>query len=154
MENLTAAKADVKKVYDAGNNTQKALIRKLFPKESFDKGIMDKVKTFEDACKIKKISPKSIELKGLTKDEIAYRKLKIIAEVLNEGWKPDWMNSNESKWWPWFYLNVKSGLGLSFVGVDGVNSASAVGSRLCFKSRELAEYVAKQFTAIYGDYLK
>ncbi|MFA5014319.1 MAG: hypothetical protein WC549_02085 [Actinomycetota bacterium] len=42
--------------------------------------------------------PGYLNAKGLfTKKELALRKLRQIADHLNEGWKPDWENSNTSK---------------------------------------------------------
>lgn len=111
------------------------------------------IKTFEDACKALKVefNPPA----GLTKDEIAYMKLKIIAASLNKGWKPNWHDHSEWKYYPWFYMgdrDASAGVGFSCFGCDYGRSSSSVGSRLCFKSSELAEYAGKQFEDIYRDY--
>jgi len=66
---------------------------------------MDRIKTFEDACAELELYPEEVLagfMKTASTDEIAYRKLRIIAEALNEGWKPDWSNSDEYKYYPWF----------------------------------------------------
>ena len=91
---------------------------------------------------------------GFTKDEIAYRKLKTIAEALNEGWRPDWANSNEYKYWPWFVYNPAAA-GFSCANTNGAASDTAahVGSRLCYKTRELATYAGRQFEGLYNDFL-
>jgi hypothetical protein len=60
---------------------------------------MKKIKTFEDACKALKIN--FTPAADLTKDELAYMKLKIIAKALNEGWVPNWNNWDEWKYYPW-----------------------------------------------------
>jgi hypothetical protein len=85
-----------------------------------------------------------------------YFKLIKIAEVLNEGWEPNWDNANEPKYYPWFYMDSKagSGFGLSYHGYVDVNSYSTVGSRLCFKTRELAIYAGQQFINEYLEYMK
>jgi len=85
-------------------------------------------------------------------DERAYLKLKFIVKALNEGWKPNWDDSNEGKYSPWFYLDGGSS-GFRFGDFDGWDSHSYVGSRLCFKSRELAEYAAKQFLSTYKEFM-
>ena len=114
-----------------------------------------KIKTFEDACKALKLDPVKVlpKVSGMPKHHqeamIAHAQLVIIAEALNGGWKPDWDNHNEWKYYPWFRM---SGSGLSFYGYDGSSSDSGVGSRLCFKSRELAEYAGKQFLDIYTEF--
>ena len=114
-----------------------------------------KIKTFEDACKKLGITPTAIpETRTLPKQHIkailAHYKLVIIAEALNDGWKPDWKNSSQYKYYPWF--NLSSGSGLSYDGYDNRFSYSHVGSRLCFKSSELAEYAGKQFKKLYQEY--
>lgn len=119
--------------------------------------ITDQVKTFEDACEILGIDGDVITgsisdaLAGDADSIAAYAKLIIIARALNEGWKPDWSNNSQYKYVPWF--KHKSGFGLSFGGYGGWRTFTAVGSRLCFKTKELAEYAATQFADLYNDYL-
>ncbi len=123
-------------------------------KKATPQSIMDRVKTFEDACEVLELDDVQIGVKGLyedTKSIEAYAKLTIIARALNEGWKPDWSNHNQYKYVAWF--THKSGLGLSCRDYVSWFSHTHVGSRLCFKSRELAEYAGKQFEDIYRDYL-
>ena len=86
----------------------------------------------------------------------AHCKLIIIAEALNEGWTPDWSNDEEWKYYPWFdleeSLKKEPGSGLSYGGCDIDGSLSTVGSRLAFKTRELAKYAGEQFSVLYEDY--
>ena len=118
-----------------------------------EKNIMDRVKTFEDALFIKGLTYDEFYIdfinKNDTKDEIAYKKLKLITSVLNEEWTPNWSDSNENKYFP--YFSVGSGFGFS--ATTYAYSLSAFGSRLCFKSRELSNYAGRQFEAIYKEYL-
>lgn len=123
-------------------------------KKQTTQSITERVKTFEDACEILGLDDVQIGVKGLdedTKSIEAYAKLTIIARALNEGWKPDWSDHSQYKYVAWF--THKSGLGLSYHDCDFWGSCTGVGSRLCFKSRELAEYAGKQFEDIYRDYL-
>jgi hypothetical protein len=87
----------------------------------------------------------------LSLDEKAYRILKMLALSLNEGWVPDWNNDSEYKYYAWFYMGGSSGF--RFLGCDYWSSRSGVGSRLCFKSRVLAEHAGKNFTAIYKQFM-
>jgi hypothetical protein len=111
-----------------------------------------KIKTFENACKKLGISMAlpNVEMipKHLQKQVIADYKLVVIAEALNEGWKPDWNNSSEYKYYPWFKMS-SSGVGFSCGGCGCVGSVSVVGSRLVFKNIELAKYFGKQFINIH-----
>lgn len=113
--------------------------------------ITTRVQTYEDACSVTGEPPvdeAKLKKAGLTDDEIAYRKIKTIAKALNEGWVPDWSNSNQKKWFPWFDLS--SG-GFVFDATYCANSCAAAGnaSRLCLKSDELATYAGKQFLHLY-----
>ena len=113
------------------------------------------ITTFEQACEVKGIDPGIYPQvpEDLQKPIIAAAKLIIIINVLNEDWKPNWKDFDENKYYPWWDMNDSSSP--SGFGLDGVTydySGSAVGSRLCFKSEELARYAATQFEAIYKDY--
>ena len=124
-------------------------------KKSKSKSITDRVKSFEDACQeLGYGGTVSIEVPKVLdgdKDSIgAYAKLIIIVRALNEGWTPDWNDTNEYKYYPW--MEYKSGVGFSCLDFVNSFSGSGVGSRLCFKTRELAEYAAKQFQDLYNEF--
>lgn len=120
------------------------------------KDITKRVKTYADACAVLGIEPINEEVftkLGFTKDEIAYRKLKTVIEALNEGWQPDWSDRSEYKYWNWFvYRTSSAGFGCAnTVSAPTVTNAN-VGSRLCFKTRELAAYAGRQFEDLYNDF--
>jgi hypothetical protein len=123
--------------------------------------VIERVKTFEDVCEELGIDtdgalpykePKEGDLYSLSADKIAtnaFVKVSLIAKALNEGWWPNWDDSNEYKYYPWFDMRDGSGSGFSGSAYHGSHSNTGVGSRLCFKSRELCEYAAKQFEEVY-----
>ena len=118
--------------------------------------IKDKVKSFEDACKVLDITPSVPVVTGIPekyqKPLIANYQLMVIAEALNEGWTPDWSNGEWDKWYPWFNMDNSSSAGrFSFYVADFRLSLSSFGSRLCFKSEELAEYAGTQFLELYRE---
>jgi hypothetical protein len=115
--------------------------------------ITDRVKDFVDACIEDGIKPADVYNSSETEDEIAYKKLKRIAKVLNEGWEPNWNDGNERKWWPWFKWSAGSGFDFSYSGYLCDHSHATVGSRFCLKSEELANYFGKQFLPIHNDLL-
>ena len=94
----------------------------------------------------------SIENLEIPKHIIAHLQLIIIAKALNEDWTPDWSDDDVYKYYPWFNMESSSAGGFVYCDSFNWNSVTYVGSRLCFKSRELAEYAAKQFQNIYEDY--
>lgn len=118
------------------------------------------IKTFEGACKVLGHDPKKVlpKVTGFPKHHqkalIATAKLIIINEALNfvdngkKKWVPDWNNTSEGKYYPWFWLD-KPGFRLD--GVDFDRSVTGVGARLVYRTRALAEYAAKQFAPLYKD---
>lgn len=113
----------------------------------------------------------------ITEDFIAYFKLRIIVSALNEGWEPKF-EKGEYRYYPWFYLYTKeeydelddeqkgrcvlrSGYSTSsFVGFvncgasyDASVSSSFNGSRLAFRTRELADYAGRQFIEEWADFM-
>ena len=118
--------------------------------------IIEKVKSFEDACKLLDITPSVPVVTGIPekyqKPLIANYQLMVIAEALNEGWTPDWSNGEWDKWHPWFDMDDSSSAGrFSFGASVDQDSDSTVGSRLCFKSEELADYAGTQFLELYRE---
>lgn len=131
------------------------------------KDITKRVKTYTDACAVLGIEPINEEVftkLGFTKDEIAYRKLKTVVEALNEGWRPDWSDRSDYKYWNWFVYNPSpagfgyasdgayAGFGSAHTAYAPTNTHTNVGSRLCFKTRELAAYAGRQFEDLYNDF--
>ncbi len=115
------------------------------------------IKTFEDACKKENIDPEKLpNVKDIPeefgKPIIAVFKLFIIFKAINNGWKPDWSNSNEYKYYPWFYV-LSSGFGFDVSTYDSTCTVTGVGSRLCCDSSEKAKYIATQFEEEYKDFL-
>lgn len=173
----------------AYNNTDangRESLEHLFGKELFaPKDIKERVKTFEDAVAIlgndnqAVIDYYAIADATCTEDILAFAKLRVIADALNDGWRPKF-DGKEYRFYPWFYLYTKK----EYEGLDedekkecrvvgrSVSHAYACGclviasayhassysyahygSRLAFKTRELAEYCGKQFIDIWEKYL-
>ena len=112
------------------------------------------IKTFEDACAKLHLNPETVlpDLIGFPSQHqkalLSHAKLVIIAEALNDGWKPNWDDDVEYKYYPWF--DMENGFVFNVCGYDP--QLSDVGSRLCFRSRAIAEYIGKQFEGLYTDY--
>lgn len=111
------------------------------------------------------------------RDVLAFLQLRIIAAALNEGWKPKF-TEDEWRYYPWFFICTKeewekmtpqqksrvvgrsNDSAYAFGGLVCANADSAssysysgIGSRLAFKSEELAKYAGKQFIEIYAEYI-
>lgn len=158
-DNVEEAQDTVKKLTeDEGNGS----IFDYFYKEEDYEEITDRVKTYEDACKVLGVEPineQNAKAQGFRSDEIARRKLETIAAALNEGWKPDWNNTDQYKYYPYFYIQEnakgKGSAVLSCADADRAAAATAayIGSRLCFYASRLARYAGNQFTDLYEQIL-
>lgn len=124
--------------------------------------ITDRVKSYTDACNvlgIESMNEQDMKEQGYRPDEIARRKLETITEALNEGWKPDWNNTDEYKYYPYFYIkeNAKAqgtaGLASATVINAASDTAADFGSRLCFHDSETARYAGRTFTELYEQIL-
>lgn len=124
--------------------------------------ITDRVKSYTDACNVLGIEPmneQDMKEQGYRPDEIARRKLETITEALNEGWKPDWNNTNEYKYYPYFYIeeNAKAqgtaGLASAYTHYAASYTYANIGSRLCFHDSETARYAGRTFTELYEQIL-
>lgn len=161
MSKTSITKQEAIEAYDSSNEDQKKFLEKVFGEEIFTKSIRDRVKTFEDALAIVGKNPNRdilLQYNGADKEiiaAVAFLKLSIICRALNEDWVPDWSNSDERKYYAWLEYGEReaspSGFGFSRSRYDDSNTYSIVGSRLCYKSSELAIYAGQQFEALYND---
>lgn len=145
-----------------------------------ERPVTERVKTFDDACKEVGIDAEKWleEHKNDDVNLLAFLKLRIIVEALNEGWKPKF-DCKEYRYSPYFYYCTKKDVDnmdenensrLLFIGdaaADGSlyglpvsyaihafsASSAALGARLALKSRELAIYCGNQFYEIWIDFL-
>ena len=158
METLQISKQNAVVAFNKADNSGKSLLVNLFGKETFSQKITDRVKTFVDALArdgdqdetTLEFINSTVKHPDLVSTQ-AYMKLVVIARVLNEGWTPDWADSDQYKYQPWF--KHKSGFGLACDGYAYWSTLTTVGSRLCFKTSDLATYAATQFADIYNDFL-
>jgi hypothetical protein len=82
---------------------------------------------------------------------LAYLKLLIIFAAINNGWKPDWSNYTQSKYYPYFSA-LSPGLDSPGSYCSYGHFITTVGSRLCTFSREAALHIGRYFQAEYADF--
>lgn len=183
METLNIEKEKAINAYQQGSEEQKKVLEQLFGKETFrPKMVTDRIKTFNDALKelgpnhslVKEYE--AICKADVTENTIVYSRLCVITAALNEGWRPRFVKE-EYRYFPYFYLYTNEEIicmseeeksrvvfrsNSSAYAYGGVAYACAyndsvyvanVGSRLAFKTEELAEYAGKQFLKLYAYYL-
>lgn len=161
--------------------------------EKDNRPVTERIKTFEDACNelgednlMVRVYQTLIARAGKTeqslaewmgKDVVAFLKLRIITEALNEGWHPKF-TEDEYRYYPWFYIYTKEEYdnfseeekrrcvgrafssasaygGLVYSAAFNASSYSYAGSgvRLAFSNRDLAEYAGRQFIDIWADFV-
>lgn len=117
--------------------------------------IKDRVKSYEDACAELGRQPyneDALMKLGLTRNDIAYQKMVVIVEALNEGWKPDVCDSNVRRWYPWFKPNGSpSSFAFRDSDCDYGSASAGSGSRLALKSEELADYCGIHFLELWKE---
>ena len=148
------------------NEDEDANVFDFYTEEQEYTDIIERVKSYADACdvlSVPQLDEKAMLSAGFRPDEIARRKLETITAALNEGWKPDWNDTIECKYYPWFYIIPGKGkdpdgnpngapAGLSSAATYSAASAtiSHFGSRLCFHDRRTAFYAGNTFTDLYA----
>ncbi|MFH1121772.1 MAG: hypothetical protein V1775_18270 [Bacteroidota bacterium] len=118
--------------------------------------VTERIKTFEDAQREtgRPDVPEFLDVpEDLREYFKAHYKMAVIAEALNEGHKANWEDNNEQKWFPWFRMS-SSGFAFGATVCCCSTTAAGYGTRLCFKSDELATYAGKQFIEIWNDILR
>ena len=170
---------DALKAYKNADNYGKKILEDLFGKEFYKIDVKERVKCLEGAITALGMENQAVKdyyaiaRKTSTKDIIAFAKLRVIAEALNEGWKPNSDVWNDNYYASFIlytkeeyeeleekkklecieicrtdkeriYAKADSKLAVSYVDSD---------NKISFKSRELARYCGRQFFDIWKDYL-
>ena len=160
--------------------------------EKDNRPVTERIKTFEDACNelgedhpmvsvydalVSRANGEQSLAEWMGKDVVAFLKLRIIADALNEGWHPKF-TEDECRYYPWFYIYTKEKYdnfseeekrrcvgraynnafadgGLVYSNAYNASSCSYTlsGVRLAFSTKELAEYAVKQFIDIWTDFV-
>ena len=190
MDKIEIKKETVFSAYKNANKEEKEFLEHMFGEDIFKQlNVQIRIKTFKDAldelhsrsdngdnhAKILIDEYNYIARNSVSCDLLAYCKLRIITEALNEGWKPKF-NQGEKRFYPNFRLQTKEELELQdnfssrVVGRGGSfanaycglvyayalyassSSNAHYGSRLAFKDQKLAEYAGNQFIELYAEY--
>lgn len=167
------------KAYKNADNNSKKILEDLFGKEFYKIDIKERVKCLEGAITALGMENQAVKdyyaiaRKTSAKDIVAFAKLRVIAEALNEEWKPNshiWMGNYYTSFILYtkeefeeleekkklecleicssdkesIYAEANSKLAVSYVDSD---------NKISFKSRELARYCGRQFFDIWKDFL-
>ncbi len=152
METLEIKKEAALKAHGNASSKGRELLENLLGKKTFLKEVTERIKTIDDVLEDNNITQKELNTMFINVPEhLKYQYVaELIAKSLNEGWLPDWDNGEYDKYYPWFKM---SSSGFRYGVFDGWGTVSSVGSRLCFKSSELARYAGEQFTDVYRKFM-
>lgn len=149
---LTLKKETAKKLYPESPEWFQKVLNESFGEDLFKKKTFDEIKTLEDAAEATGHGIGYLRMQDPeSQDEWAYRMLKMVVKAINCTWTPDWDNTNQRKYWPYFGLS--SGFGFSGSYYYYGSTITDVGSRLCFETEEKCIYAAKNFLDIYEQFL-
>jgi hypothetical protein len=127
---------EVNEMFKASDDNQKNILDKFLIR---DNGVMDKVTSYKTACKVLGIEPNH---------KTSYERLTTIIKALNNGWKPNFKDSNERKYYNYFHNNQS---GFSFYAVYCYYTNMLVPSALYLKDEETALYANKIAFKEYED---
>lgn len=157
IQTLKIEKEKAKQIFKEAPESLREILISTFGADTFKLNVIDRIKTFADAYEAadektrdefdQQIHP------NLSEHIVARLKLILIAKVLRGEWEPDFSNSNQEKWFPWFKFSAGSGFGFSGSGCGYGRTLAAVGSRLCFPNEELSNYFGKQFIKLHRAHL-
>jgi hypothetical protein len=154
---LQIEESTAREVYKKADTQLKSILEESFGKEFFEPKIQDRVKTIDDVLRILKLKKNQVIPYAKPKNKAqrsanAFALIPLIAKVLNgKDWIPDFLNTNQYKYYPWFRRTSGGWVGDGHSGGDV--DVAHLGSGFYFKNSELALYAGNQFLEIYKDYL-
>jgi hypothetical protein len=147
--------------YRNGTDEQKKVLVELFG-EIEPKNVMERVKTFDDACRELGEDNEYVKdyraLFNVPADVFAYYQLRIICAALNEGWKPDYTDDEQPKYVPYFFLCdedfKKRNPGRTYHKLSGVRfGGNANNGASCGLACSLSHYAPSTAAALFGSRL-
>lgn len=161
MCKIELSATQVAAIYKGGNEESRKILKESIG-EHFSSvfPITERVQSFDDAvneigndhplCQVLSTLKYGYRSDVVRKDLLAYLKISIIAEALNEGWEPA---GDENRWYPFFELSEDSdSVVFTHSGTTDPDCLSD-SVKLAYKSEELASYAGETFVEIYADFV-
>lgn len=148
-EKIEASKVTVLEAYAKADRDGKDLLEVVFGKDKF-KSSSDWMNVWNKFCKDNKLKVVLPHANPKDSDEEwdnSCVMLRNIFKIKRGKWKPDWNDSSQYKWFP--YFSCSSGFGFEYSYSIFEYSTSYVGSRLCLPTEKLSNSVAKEFLPIF-----
>ena len=112
------------------------------------------IKTFEDACKAQNLDATKVipDFSYFPEQDrqamINHAKLVIIHNAIRGDWTPDWNDSSQYKYYPYF----KMGSSFGFNDCHNWYAYSGVSSRFALKNKDQVKHVVKYFEELFKEY--
>ncbi len=153
---MEITKEEALKLYPKTEDWFKEILVKEFGRDAFLGADFRNLKTFDDCCVLCGTTEDEFEKKWVEIpvdfQTVALERLKIINRAISGAWEPDYFNTDQYKWFPWFRVS-SSGLDFSGSDCDCVSSCAYVGFRLCFESEEKADHAGRHFTKYFQEFI-
>lgn len=153
---LEITKETALRLYPKSEDWFKEILEKEYTRELFLGTDFRNLKTFDDCCRICGTTEEEFEKKWaeipIDFQSVAFERLKIINQAINQEWVPDHFDTNQYKWAPWFNVS-SSGFDFACSDYAYANSGASVGFRLCFESEEKANHAGKYFTKYFQEFI-
>lgn len=154
MKHLKLLLDKAQEAYKSANADQKKLLIDLYGKEHFLIDIRERVIDYESACREIGIEPLTVEDFDFLPEEDqsrAFNRHQVVigARALCGDWKPNFKDTNQAKWYAYFYGESEGFSSVSFC--DFYYSVS--GSDLMLPTQELTDHIRKSFKDQFITYL-
>ena len=150
MKTLQIDDNTARSLYPSAPQELKTILESSFGKEFFSMNIIDRTPDLAAVFAIAGTTLENLISEKDDKIDVATKVIRLVCKVLNEGWMPDWSNSDEYKYVP--YYQYKKGSGLVFVDAYIWYAITVVPSHLCFKNSDLVNHAVKIAAEYYSTY--
>ena len=143
---ITVPNSLINEAYEAANEDLRKRLRKVFKIESED-DLFD-ITSYEELCKLKGIkvlTEEDFKNSRGPKKALAFEKIKIIEEIYNKDWKPNFKDVNQRKWYPYFVNNNGSWR----FGSSSSFGSSSYGFAGLYKNEKTSTFVGRTFMDLY-----
>lgn len=152
METVEIDKEHLIQIYNGADKKTKSRIETAVGNKEMFIPKPKLIETWEEAAKVLKLDPvKSLPFPKPTnkRQKVANANwiMDCMCEVISidpktgKRYEPDWNNSSEYKWYPWYTFNAGVGFRFCFSCFD--SDFSVVGSRLVFPTKDLSDHFGK-----------
>ncbi|MCK9402939.1 MAG: hypothetical protein M0Q26_06040 [Chitinophagaceae bacterium] len=150
METLQILKDKALHAFKNADKNGKQLLADLFDKKVFAIDVFDRIQSWDAVYEDHGINPAIALPYPIPANEAqawlnTVEKVRLLFESLNDGWKPNYNDANEGKYWP-VYRKIKgAGFGFSHTYTYCTVTDTHAGSRLVLKSESLVLHAVKYF---------